>query len=329
MFEQARPHNKKEAQASDDVANKESRNPEVTSNQILVRAYLDSIDEEALRKTFEKFGVDTQSELDIQKFISLQDIILIDDKTGMFVGLHNDQTITLNAAFIESKPLDALHAVIHEELHAVSSDDITIDAAGVLTSLKSGVTHYTKIDATYKRGESTFISKPFEVANEGITEWITEEIMAEYLSHTGDTDMYSTSGMAGILDFLDTRLYTHEYGPYHNAVHMYSVIISTLTHTPLETIKQQIIQTYLHRGDIMSPEIITMLRARTPILVGKVEALLNTKQSAENWEDIIEDILTLRELTPSEKKTINNEAALVVQRHAQFLQTNPMNHAGE
>jgi hypothetical protein len=279
--------------------------PEQKPEQIMVRRYLQSINEPALRDIFSELAGKTGRGDTPINFIPLSAIKIIDDESfANAVGIYISDTneIALSPNHLENDPSETLHTLIHEELHAVTNNSqLKYEAGHVTHKLLIGVTQQTT--AWREDNVTNFVRSDefYDAANEGITEIITEWIFREYLRRTGDQAMY---GLEQSETTLANRRHRSGYGKYQKAVEMYTKIISAVAAISEESAQGAIMRSYFRSGSILPTEIISELNRRLPGLSDQINDILNNDIKAPSLIQLTLNINESKNFSFAEKAQI-------------------------
>lgn len=296
---------------------------EHTPNQLMVRRFLDSMNESVLREIYEELGSKTGRKKNTLRFIPLSDIRIVDDPKIDFEGtyLPSAKQIHLNAARMASNPSLVLHCLIHEELHAVSDNsfiekNVEKQSKTVTQNQRIGISRYTASETVSREFTgSLLIEDRYTVANEGITELVSDEILNLYLARTGDFDLY---GRDQIAQTQETAQQLHQYSAYRRAVRMFTSIVATLADMPEDSVKQSITREYFQSNQILPMEIVDELERRQPGLGAKIHDILNCENPEISWKQISLDINDSPAFTDAEKNKIMSEALTLLDEELEY-----------
>ncbi|MCU0678378.1 MAG: hypothetical protein MUF19_02190 [Candidatus Pacebacteria bacterium] len=310
MNERYRPHDYPGETPSvhQPTAAREGRqSPEVTAAQLMVRRYLESVNEEMLQSIITEYiGAVGRNTSHLSGFVPMSDIRLIDDKNNPGYGryMNGESYIELNSFWLADHPVQTLYTLIHEELHACSNNILaTIHEETTNYTLYSGVvTSHMTVDNANNRITGSKIDEGTE-ANEGITELLTRDCLLEYLKRTGDTGMYSA-------DEIEKALYEsrheHGYGAYQKSIDFLALLISAVTQVSIDVVRKGIYRSYFRNSDIFSPEIATIINEYIPGSIQKVHLLLTNKFLAHDFIELQTAIVNSSKLDSSEKENLIN-----------------------
>jgi hypothetical protein len=283
------------------------RSPEITAAQLMVRRYLESVNEEMLQSIITQYiGAVGRNTSHLSGFVPMCDISLIDDKNNPGYGryMNGESYIELNSFWLADHPIQTLYTLIHEELHACSNNILaTVHEETTNYTLYSGVvTSHMTVDNASSRITNSTIDEGTE-ANEGITELLTRDCLLEYLKRTGDTGMYSVEEVEKAL--YESR-HEHGYGAYQKSIDFFALLISAVTQVSIDVVRKGIYRSYFRNSDIFSPEIETMINDCIPGSMQKVHLLLANKFLAHDFKELQTAIENSTKLDSSEKENLVN-----------------------
>ncbi|MCA9367390.1 hypothetical protein KC887_03975 [Candidatus Kaiserbacteria bacterium] len=271
---------------------------ELTPDALMIRRYLDSIDEQALEEVIADTLRKTGRDESIQNIIPLNRIHVIDDETQGGLGGYGDGKIILNAHYLKDNPTEVLHTLIHEQLHATSDQGFERDPATYAPLSRVGL--HRQSSWGDETGEELFLSNQYKVANEGMTEFLTERITREYLARTGDTAIY---GEDEIENNFERALFEHGYGQFRARLELYFIFISALADVPRSVIEDTITRAYFRGGSVLPQEAIDEIEELQPGLADKIHGLLQDEE-LDLDNNVLGLVLSINQITslPIEKK---------------------------
>lgn len=262
--------------------NKES---EIHPDQIRVREYLESINEDALKEIFAEYFRKAGSDEATINWIPFDKIRILyippesqSESNSAFGSYSRVKGITLYAHKLSSE-YETLWTVIHELSHSVSVDIVETsliepnnETMVATVKDKSGIEMFGSITHYSLNEFGEIISKDereihkYNAANEGLTELLTDKIFSTYLKRTGNhTRKYEITS-------LEAKL-SGGYRQYWRNIQLYIGIISVLSAVNFETVEETIIRTYLRNGEIMPVELeseLSLLQSELPSLIQSV-----------------------------------------------------------
>lgn len=265
---------------------------DVHPDQLMVRRYLESMDENALHMIFiELIGHTGRSHEEIN-FVPFSKVQIVNALSLGWTGLYSSlsKQISLNAKSLSENPARTLHVLIHEELHAISDSSHFVSTEEFeIKDIKMGVHNViTKRPTDKMFSDEDIVVDQYEAANEGITELITNSIVDEYLKRTGDTNLYGKDQLEQSVQF---SKYEHSYSKYQNAIRFFISVISTISNIPEDVVTASITRTYLRSSQILPPELQSELELRMPGLSIKMHHLLNSQDPEQTWSDLAKEII--------------------------------------
>lgn len=259
---------------------------ETTPEQIRVREFLNSLDENILREIFAEHFQKAGGDVSTMNFVPLNEVRIgtedrYHDQNGdeyVSSGTYGlDKGVSLYSHQLP-QPTQILWTLIHEQLHAVSSD-VSRREQVVSEDHEIKTTDY-QISGVRYRSEVCKLSTPvgptlkyevnlFKEPNEGLTELLTEKIFCEYVRRTGITTDLSADEVA--LQVID-RYNSKEYSSYRKAVDFIIGLLTVLTKVPEDTARNALIRTYFRNGALIPDELYNELEDIDPSLT---ESLLD------------------------------------------------------
>lgn len=233
---------------------------EMHPEQVRVREYLNSIDEELLFDIIldhaRRSGIDEET----APLISIDDVrieLSYPDIEARVQGSFEGGVLEFYANEIPDE-LEMLRALIHEELHAVTRN---ADLSGI------------------ERGDGEQ-DRLHVSSNEAITELITDHVFTSYLYQAGNSheETLQQKMEESYRDFSNER----------QVLEFYIELISMLSGVSMETAREGIVRTYFRNSSIVSEEMIDSISSIHPELPSR---LIQVLEAEETDDEVLPDLV--------------------------------------
>lgn len=303
---------------------------ETTSEQIKVREILNSFDEQALKSIFAEHFQRAGSELSTMNFIPLSEVRIVTKEkqngathsTDGDYGLSRGVTLYVDVERFPN-PARILWTLIHEELHAISSDiwrkyhKITDDQEAITTESQVSGFRIRETKSTTHTPVGPYSEKHYESflePNEGMTELLTEQIFTEYLHRTG------TKREIGV-DRVDAVIADHynpiekgpiDYSAFRRNIDFFVGIVSILSSIPQDKVLDAICRTYFRNGEFIPYELYDAIEKIDQGLTDKLYSVFDDKEATINSVSL--DIADNNNIDPEVKLKVLNVATMINDR---------------
>lgn len=224
------------------------------SNRFFEREYIDSLREDVVKDILVTILRKAGNEKALVNFIPFKDLITFQNANDKTSGSYYAETHTIelnkhNLLQDEEELTGAtksitLATILHEELHAVTNQNFVITTGDFEGKRQTGFQTET-IDAVTRES----LGKTWVRFNEGITELIKDDILAEYIQRTGDRKEFLIKGYESGVEQSSYQTYLEE----RAFVSEIFSRVSTLTGIPFEIVREAFVQAYFSgklRSDI-------------------------------------------------------------------------------
>lgn len=305
------------AESKADLVTRLKEMPHQTPEELMVRRYIESINEAALRDCINYYVRKAGGDLKQHHFIPFDEVITYTDESypdgsNSYGCLITDaQAILLNASLMHEQPEQVLRTLVHEELHAMTLlvHTYTINDENQ-KHLLAGFELPIRTKAR-EHGDSTdAYGVGYRPANEGFTEYLTDKIISDYMHVTGDSDQYGRDR----LEANSHTAYTYErYGEYQRRMELYIELVSIITEQPADIIENAFIRAYFADEMLVPDEIFEELAQHHVSLPRIVQALL-IYPDFDDIRSTINYIVNLSSFSETEKNRLEQKYLAMMQR---------------
>lgn len=265
------------------------------------REMIDQLNEDVVRDLIAYYFQKSGNELETMNFIPFSEIILessqdnneekIANRSDADGSYSTSNGIVLNIDKITDTST-LIWTIIHEELHAVTDTDWSIESVGnkIEASNRVGF-EINKVD-DLKADPISEIHESYSKSNEGFTELITAKLFAEYIDQTGSREEF------GKLEIGNKEALSRvgEYGDFRHSMQRFIEIVASLADVEYDVVEKAMIRGYFRNSSLMPVEVFERLEQKQEGLGWEMRHALEAGDLYELMANMLDsNILTIEE----------------------------------
>lgn len=284
-------------------ANEYDPTTETHPEQIVIRDYLNSLDEPALQEIFAEYYRKAGSDETAINWIPFGKVRIMhlteedQKKQKSMYGSYSrrDGVVLYSHLLCRLDPELTLWTLIHEECHAISHNTLATfpsrnkdgEEDGLIGNMRSGLA----LSVMSRKDYSDYVElRVYDIGiDEGVTELLTERIFKEYKRRLG-LETYSQhlihqNVKTSATEQIVAREKFHAYERNWQNARLYIGIISAISDIPENMVEEAVIRTYIRNGyilpDDMNPEVGEILDGIHPKLSTLLYLIINSEKDKD------------------------------------------------